>query len=204
VGIVAKTPFTGAGRLARRRIDYDEDSRTISGNAFPRIEDAGNTLPINPDQPGDPVSVDFPWAVGFGLSLRPRSAFTISADYTRTFWSDSTIRHFFTLERVRADGTAPVPSEEDGTRFPELPYPTLRSEPPQADTDRQYFRSKTGSIPRFNGFTVGTGLLRGPFLFDVAYVTERGDYLDPESDDRVFSRSGRLFVSLIYRHGTSN
>jgi long-subunit fatty acid transport protein len=217
IGMVGKTPFTGKVSMARRRVDFDEESNSITGNRYP-------------DRGGAPVRVDFPLAVGVGLSLRPRSAFTISADYTRTFWSDSMIRNFFSLERAPAVGPPPVPTEDADTLFPKLPYPTLRREPPQADTeqlrlgaeyviitsrlklpvragyftDRQYYRSKTGSIPRFNGFTVGTGLLRGPFLFDVAYVIERGDYLDPESEDRVFSHSGRLFVSLIYRHGASN
>jgi hypothetical protein len=85
---------------------------------------------------------------------------------------------------------------------PVLPYPTLDTRTEQADTeqlrvgmeyvviksrvkwpvrvgyfrDGQFFRAQGGSAPRFDGFTLGTGLILGSVLFDVAYVYESGRY----------------------------
>jgi hypothetical protein len=125
--------------------------------------------------------------------------------------------------------TPPNAKAPDPDVFTTLPYPTL-VDPGQKDTeqlrlgveyvlisgrvkfplragyfrDRQYFRSGTGDAPRFNGFTVGAGILAGPFLFDAAYVHEYGGYVDSgEPAGRAFTKVRRAFVSLIYRHGTS-
>ena len=42
--------------------------------------------------------------------------------------------------------------------------------------DRQITPNPGGDTPRFNGYTLGTGLLLGPLLLDVAYVHESGGY----------------------------
>jgi long-subunit fatty acid transport protein len=78
--------------------------------------------------------------------------------------------------------------------------------------DRQITPNPTGDIPRFNGFTLGTGLLLGPLLVDVAYVHESGAYtVAPGSGDfdlppdvtpgpvRNVLETDRVFASLIYR-----
>jgi hypothetical protein len=73
-------------------------------------------------------------------------------------------------------------------------------------TDRQYFAGADGQPPVFVGFSLGTGLILGPVLFDVAYVREQNTYLDPDgAAGRVTSVTSvfqRVFVSLIYRHGS--
>jgi hypothetical protein len=78
--------------------------------------------------------------------------------------------------------------------------------------DRQITPNPTGDIPRFNGYTLGTGLLLGPLLVDVAYVHESGAYtVAPDSGDfdlppdvtlapvRNVLKTDRVFASLIYR-----
>jgi len=81
--------------------------------------------------------------------------------------------------------------------------------------DRQITPDPTGDIPRFNGFTVGTGLMLGPMLLDVAYVHASGEYTRtadaaeggefdlPASGTRQSVRNAletdRIFASLIYR-----
>ena len=78
--------------------------------------------------------------------------------------------------------------------------------------DRQITPNPGGDIPRFNGFTLGTGLLLGPLLVDVAYVHESGDYtVAADSGDfdlppdvtlapvRNVLKTDRVFASLIYR-----
>src|SRR5204863_279157 len=63
-----------------------------------------------------------------GISGRLWSPFTVSADYTRTFWSQGEIRNLFLL---------PPPTPERGLQpirqFPELTYPSL-NERKQFDT----------------------------------------------------------------------
>jgi long-chain fatty acid transport protein len=209
VGLVGKTRFTGDLRGRRQRTDYFSE--------------------LNPEQAdttnkgdGD-VRLDFPGALGVGASWRPRSALTLSADYTRTFWSEGRIRNFFLLPPTLP--TQPVPPEKQ--TFPDLLYPTL-DDTRQFDTeqvrlgaefvvigarvkvpirggvftDSQYFADAFGQAPRFIGFSMGTGLIVGPVLFDVAFVREQGTYPDPErTGGRVTSVFRRVFVSLIYRHG---
>ncbi|HVR72530.1 MAG TPA: hypothetical protein VMT87_16975 [Vicinamibacteria bacterium] len=211
LGLVAKTPFTAKVELSRRRVDYFADApspETTTSNS----------------SSSDGLRLKFPWAVGFGVSMRPRSALTVSADYTRTAWSDARIHEYFLLERTPLGQSPPTPAESN-TIFADLPYPTLDLDNRQADTDqvrvgvewvlighrvkvplragyftdRQFFHDRTRTAPLFTGFTAGTGLLTGPFLLDVAFVLERGDYPDADSQSRVSARSSRFWVSLIYR-----
>jgi len=210
LGLVGKTPFTGHLDLLRERTDYF--SEVVADEFTTRNQ-----------HPGE-VRIDFPGAAGVGASWRPRSAMTLSADYTRTFWSEGLIRNFFVLPPTLVGQT----SRPEAQTFDELPYPTLDDErqfdteqirlgveyvaigakvkvPLRAGvfTDRQYFADGAGNAPRFIGFSLGTGMILGPVLFDVAYVREQNTYLDPESIDRgrVTSVFQRIFVSLIYRHG---
>lgn len=214
LGLVGKTPFTGSLRLRRERTDF-----------FP-VSDGPETTTTN-EAERDDVSLDFPAALGIGASWRPRSTLTLSVDYTRTFWSKGRIHNFFTVPQTPVSPANAAPPPPDV--FASLPYPTL-VDPGQKDTeqlrlgaeyvliagrvkwplragffrDRQYFRSGTGSAPRFSGFTVGAGILAGPFLFDAAYVHEYGGYVDSgEPAGRAFTKFRRVFVSLIYRHGAS-
>jgi long-chain fatty acid transport protein len=210
VGLVGKSRFTGDLRVRRQRTDY-----------FSEL-DATQTDTTN-EGVGD-VRLDFPGAVGVGASWRPRSAMTLSADYTRTFWSQGRIRNFFVLPPKLFEGQTPKPEAQV---FGDLLYPTLDDDqqfdteqirlgaeyvvigarvkvPLRAGvfTDRQYFADRNGQAPRFTGFSVGTGLIVGPVLFDVAYVREQGTYPDPEpTGGRITAGFRRVFVSLIYRHG---
>jgi hypothetical protein len=117
-----------------------------------------------------------------------------------------------------------------------LPYPTLDTTSSQADTDQiragieyvvnrgrlkwpvragyfrdgQFFRSLEGDAPTFDGFTLGTGLILGNVLLDVAYVHESGQYTDRnivvDDTGRVVSGPARndtkihkFYASVIYR-----
>jgi len=202
VGLVGKTPFSGDVDLSRRRTDFesgvDGAPDTVTSNAFR----------------SDAVVLDFPGAVGVGLSWRPRNALTLAADYTRTFWSEGKVHNYFVLPKQGE----PTPPDEV---FDVLPYPRLELGD-QVDTDqlrlgleyvlirgrlkwplrvgyfndRQFFSTDSGT-PRFNGFTAGTGIIVGPLLVDIAYLQERGSYTDGDVAINVSIR--RLFVSTIYR-----
>ena len=70
-------------------------------------------------------------------------------------------------------------------------------------------RTAEGKAPRFHGASVGTGVIVGPVLLDVAYSFESGSYLDSELDtdtgivtEQEKSRTfHRVYLSVIYRHG---
>ena len=205
LGLVGKTPFTADVTLRRERTDVHP-----SGGGFTRNAAAS-----------DDVRLDLPGAIGVGASWRPLGQLTVSADYTRTFWSHARVRNFFTLAPT-SDGEEPPTPKESGDFYASLPYPTLDA--PANDTeqlrvgveyviigdrirwpvragyfsDRQTYRDATGSSPRFNGATVGLGVGVGPLLLDVAFVYELGDYIDPSLFEQSLT-ARRVLISLIYR-----
>jgi len=211
LGLVYKTAFTGDVALSRSRVDslLADTSPTTTNQANSDLE--------------HPVTLKIPAAVGAGVSWRPRSRMTLSADYTRTFWSKGEIRNFFVLARAEPNRPAPPPAIS-----PSLPYPTLDLRQAQHDTvqlrggvefvfilgrlkwpvragafgDRQYVQAANGTAPQFFGLTVGTGLVLGPVLLDVAYMRETGDYnaIDTEKTRKAISvHSSRVIGSVIYR-----
>lgn len=176
-----------------------------------------------------PVSISIPGAVGVGVSWRPWSVLTASLDFTRTFWSKGRIGNFFTLARTEPDQASPFPQVFQGLPYPTLDdikqsdteqlrvgaeYVVLARGlklPLRAGffTDKQYFFDFRQRPPTFRGFTAGLGVAAGPLLIDVAYLRETGKYLDPEADPDEEARGAerstrfnRIFVSIIYRHGT--
>jgi long-chain fatty acid transport protein len=204
VGVVGKTPFRGRVTLARRRTDF-----TSTAPDFPDIESSNFARSPGGSLPG--VELEFPGAVGAGLSWRPSSPLTLSVDYTRAFWSDGRVRNYFTLPQSGAPEV-----------FASLPFPQLYAE--QVDTeqfrvgaeyvflvgrvrlpvragylsDRQFFRDDTGKAPRFDGFAVGAGVAIGNVLVDAAWLQESDTYPSGPGQSTK-PRLDRLFVSLIYR-----
>jgi hypothetical protein len=204
LGFVFKSPFTGHVTLDRRRTDQLTDLGAIVVN----------------DYTSDAVRLDFPAAFGLGVSWRPLSPLTVSADYTRSLWSKGRIYNYFTLP---ASGQ---PEFSDELYYPTLADPKLG--PPQHDTEQWrfgaeyvilgnkvsfplragYFNDRQlidsfGEQPRLNGFTAGAGVILGSVLFDVAYVDESGSYADPNwgSDTRVHVHIRQLYASLMVRFG---
>ncbi len=230
LGFVYKTGFTADVRLDKARRDYwveDEALQEVTRNAFA----------------SDAVRLEFPSSFGFGLSWRPRDTLTLSADFTRTSWSEARILNYFDVAATgpSVDGTPSVPPPPNV--YPEQQYPTRLLGQQDAEqirvgvewvlikgrlkiplrggyfNDRQITPNPTGDIPRFNGFTVGTGLILGSMLLDVAYVHEFGDYVvtadaaaggefdtptaAPQSGVRNALKTNRFFASIIYRFSGS-
>lgn len=209
LGLVYKTGFKGDLILEKSRTDIP---------------------PVPPDKsaPSNQAtrygSLILPPAIGVGASWRPRSQLTLSADYTRTFWSKGEIRNFFSLP-AHPQPNRPAPP----TVFPSLPYPTLDPAQEQRDTvqlrggvefvfilgrvklpvrvgafsDRQYVQSIDGGAPVFMGLTAGTGIGLGPVLVDVAFVHETGMYRGIDAQTEVptdtSTHSSRLIGSVIFR-----
>jgi long-subunit fatty acid transport protein len=240
LAFVYKTPFTADVRLDKSRRDYWVTNgvlEEVTKNAF-----------VSED-----VRLEFPASLGFGVSWRPRDTLTLSADFTRTRWSEARIQNYFDLavtprSERGSPGTPPSPNV-----YPVQQYPTLYSVPDPNDpddparllgqqdaeqirlgvewvlikgglkvplragyyNDRQITPNPTGDIPRFNGFTAGTGLILGSMLLDVAYVHEFGEYFvapdaaaggqfdqptaGPPAPVRNALKTSRVFASIIYR-----
>jgi long-subunit fatty acid transport protein len=205
LGLVYKSAFTADVDLNKTRVDL-----TVP----PSNNEASSKDPGRP-----PITLDFPAAIGVGASWRPRSRLTLSADYTRTFWSKGEIHNYFTL-----------PARGSTTTYPDLSYPTLSADPSQKQhdtvqvrggvefvfifgrvklpvragvfSDRQYVEASDGTPPHFTGLTAGTGLVIGPVLVDVAFIRERGNYEALSSGaipTAVTARARRLVGSMIYR-----
>jgi long-subunit fatty acid transport protein len=215
LGVVYKTAFTGDVALSRSRVD------SLLSDTSPTTMNQASSSELE-----DPVTLTIPAAVGAGVSWRPRSRLTLSADYTQTFWSKGEIRNFFVLARAEPNRPAPPPAIS-----PTLPYPTLDSRQAQHDTiqvrggvefvfilgrlkwpvragafgDRQYVQAADGTAPQFFGLTVGTGLVLGPVLLDVAYMRVTGDYDAVDTDGTtkttkaISVHSSRVIGSVIYR-----
>lgn len=213
LGVVGRTPFTAIVNLRRFRRDFGPSN---SPDQF--TQNAGER---------SDVLVDLPGSVGLGASWRATSALTVSADYTRTFWSNGRVRNFFGVDATPEGDEAPPPQV-----FASLPYPTL-DDPDQLDTqqlrvgaeyvviagrvklpvragyfvDRQYFRAASpapggrGPAPWFRGYTAGTGISLGPVLVDVAVVHERGAFRSRDDNAPAVTRFTRAVVSLTYRPG---
>ena len=94
------------------------------------------------------VELDFPSSFGFGLSWRPRDTLTLSADFTRTSWSEARILDYFELrgDASRATTACP-PCPRRRSSIPELQYPTLRAvpDPTTPTTPRGASASRTPS-----------------------------------------------------------
>ena len=239
VAAVYKTPFTADVSLDKSRRD--------SWGTISSIEEVTTNAASS-----EAVRLDFPSSYGFGLSWRPRDTLTLSADFTRTHWSEARIQNYFELSATQPsdDGVPAVPPPP--VVYPNRQYPTLRPVPDPSDpadplrlqgqqdaeqfrvgvewvlirgglkvplragyfNDRQIEPVLGGNPPRFNGFTVGTGLILGSMLFDVAYVYEFGEYsvaaeattggefdVPPTAQAplRNALKTNRFYASVIYR-----
>jgi hypothetical protein len=118
---VYKTPFTADVRLDKERWDR--------WGTLTEIQEITTNSGSSED-----VRLDFPSSLGFGLSWRPRDTLTLSADYTRTGWSEARIRDYFELVVTQRDGSGGTPAVPPPPIVrPELQYPTLSRVPDPDD-----------------------------------------------------------------------
>jgi long-subunit fatty acid transport protein len=122
VAAVYKTPFTADVSLDKSRRD--------SWGTISSIEEVTTNAASS-----EAVRLDFPSSFGFGLSWRPRDALTLSADFTRTHWSEARILNYFDLFATQPsdDGVPAVPPPP--VVYPDRQYPTLRPVPDPSDPD---------------------------------------------------------------------
>ena len=117
---VYKTPFTADVSLDKSRRD--------SWGTISSIEEVTTNAASS-----EAVRLDFPSSYGFGLSWRPRDTLTLSADFTRTHWSEARIQNYFELSATQPsdNGVPAVPPPP--VVYPDRQYPTLRPVPDPSD-----------------------------------------------------------------------
>jgi len=120
---VYKTPFTAHVRLDKTRWDR--------WGTLDSLQEVTTNSASSED-----VRLDFPSSLGFGLSWRPRDTLTLSADFTRTGWSEAQIVDYFDLAVTPRDLPGGIPSPAPPpTVYSALQYPTLRTVPDPANPD---------------------------------------------------------------------
>jgi long-subunit fatty acid transport protein len=205
---VGKTPFTAKVVLYRERTDIVTGEDGAPDEVFPTVSSES-----------DDVRLEFPGAWGVGASWRPRNNLTFSSDYTRTYWSKARIENYFTLLQVPETETSVVRT------FDSLVWPNVDAEK-QADSiqlrfgveyiifagrvkvpvragyinEQIYTLDYRGKAPHLNSVTVGTGLIAGSALLDVAYQYQEGSYYLPGINPFT-TKTHRVFASVIYRWG---
>lgn len=112
LGAVFKTPFRARVDLTKSRADGDNAASAAPDSSVSRSN----------------VEIRFPRVFGLGASYRITNTFTLSADFTHTAWSRSTITNFFSLQ--------PKDSDVDVDEYPlPLPFPAVEEgKNRQADT----------------------------------------------------------------------
>ena len=122
VAAVYKTPFTADVSLDKARRD--------SWGSISEIEEVTRNAASS-----EAVRIDFPSSFGIGLSWRPRDALTLSADFTRTHWSEARILKYFDLAATQPseNGVPSVPPAPNV--YPARQYPTLSPVPDPDDPD---------------------------------------------------------------------
>lgn len=145
----------------------------------------------NPD-----ATLDLPSSYGFGISWRPRDTLTLSADITRTRWSDSTIDGYFDLAVTPRDAEDGTPAAKPAATIRSaILYPTLRD--PEAvvrqQTDSQQVRVGVE-------YVFLTRRLKVPLR--VGYFSDRHIIPNPEGDiprfDGITAGIGLALGSMLF------
>lgn len=195
IGAVYKTPFT-----ADLTHEYYTDSEVI----YPDVPSAN--VPSNPVTDKTDQELDMPMAYGVGIAFRFSDALTASVDVYRTEWDD------YVLTTENGDKISPIsgkPADEsdiDPTHQVRLGAEYLWI------TDKYVipFRGglfydpapADGKPDDYYGFSLGTGIARGRFVFDTAYQfrfgNDVGKFMLEEQDFSQDVREHTVYASMIF------
>ena len=188
---------------------------------FKLVEDAAQDLIIGTTTTVD-AKIEYPYSLGLGLAVHPIDQLTLSSDFTWSNWSESKLTHGKRATKEFGEITEeiihdePFPGNEDAFEDSReqqdtnqfrlgVEYVFLRGSwliPVRAGffTNTLYITDGNDESITYLGYTVGIGVGIKDFLFDAAFVYQRGDSFFHESSpgDREF-RSKQFYVSAIYR-----
>ncbi|MBT8368271.1 MAG: outer membrane protein transport protein [Deltaproteobacteria bacterium] len=166
-GAVLKTPFTA---------DIKHKSSFSSSTKFPDLPAADSSFSERSTEHED---LDMPMSYGIGLAYRFSDNFTASFDIYRTEWDD------FKLEDSDGNKTSPIsglPSSDsnvDPTYQVRMGAEYLFIQPKYAIPLRAGLfydpAPAEGSPDDYYGFSLGSGIASGRFIFDIAYQYRFGN-----------------------------
>jgi long-subunit fatty acid transport protein len=167
LGAVFKSPFTAD---VKRRV-----------SVYETISTPGQPQPV-PQTPGPPVTsqsdLDMPMSYGIGLAYRFSDRLTASADISRTEWEDFVLTDSSGRETSPITNKSPGKSDIDATTQVRLGAEYLFIKPSYSIPVRAGLfydpAPAQGSPDDYYGFSLGTGIGIGRFVFDAAYVYRFG------------------------------
>jgi long-subunit fatty acid transport protein len=167
LGAVFKTPFTA---------DIKKKSSFSSSIKFPDLPAADSSFS---DRSTEPLDLDIPMSYGIGVAYRFSDNFTASFDIYRTEWGD------FELKDSDGNKTSPIsglPSSEsdiDHTYQVRMGAEYLFIQPKYVIPLRGGLfydpAPAEGSPDNIYGFSLGSGIVIGRFIFDAAYQYRFGN-----------------------------
>jgi long-subunit fatty acid transport protein len=168
IGAVYKSPFT-----ADLTHEYESDVEIIYPD-FP----AAN-VPSDPQSGKDDQELDVPMAYGIGVAFRFSDAFTASVDVYRTEWDD------YVLTTENGDEISPINGEPADDADIEPTHQVRLGAEYLHITDKYVIPIRGGLFydpapadgepDKFYGFSLGSGIARGRFVFDTAYQYRFGN-----------------------------
>jgi hypothetical protein len=165
---------------------------------------------------------------GLGGSYRASNTLTISADFTRTAWSQATITNFFSLPQkdvvppIDYYGTLPFPAVEEGpngqvdTNQVRVGAEWVLRLGPSGNVllpvragffrDGQPVTIKLTNVdesalevrPSFSGLTAGVGVTVGGMLFDLAYILESGTVPASRSNNGIADSTREIRYNRVF------
>jgi len=167
LGAVLKTPFTA---------DIEHESIFSSSLVFPSNPGSNTTSSTSSVEDEE---LDMPISYGIGLAYRFSDALTTSIDIYRTEWGD------FILEDSNGSKTSPISgkseseSDIDPTHQVRMGLEYLFINPKYVIPLRGGIfydpAPAEGSPDDFYGFSIGSGIAKGRFVFDIAYQYRFGN-----------------------------
>jgi long-subunit fatty acid transport protein len=166
MGAVFKTPFTA---------DL-EHKRTIGLQMF--LNEPWQAISSSEESKTTSESLDMPMSYGIGLAYRLSDRLTLSADLNRTEWQDFVLTDATGRRISPITNKVPKSSDIDPTMQFHLGAEYLLIQPKYTVPLRAGFfydpAPAQGSPDDYYGFSLGTGIGVGRFIFDVAYVYRFG------------------------------
>jgi long-subunit fatty acid transport protein len=161
--------------------------------------------------------MDMPMSYGLGLAARLSDRLTLSLDVSRTHWSDFRLEESTRDDVLLVDNGTPSGKEravlqgkgDDTTSMrlgaeylwiqPQFLPSWLASTRVIVPLRAGFFYDPEpgdGGTDDFFGFSLGTGMARGPFVLDLAYTFRAGTVKSAATDTTVYQHT--ILTSIIY------
>jgi long-subunit fatty acid transport protein len=197
LGGVFRSPYTAKVKHRHAsRLDVTFQPDTANATTMPAGLEFSDTL-----------DMDMPMSYGLGLSARLSDSLTLSLDVARVHWSDFTLEESTQDDVLLVENGAPSGKGEGVLRGRSDDTTSVRLGGEYLWIRPQYTlplragvfydpEPSDGSTDDFYGFSLGSGLAVGSFLFDVAYTFRTGKVKSEATDTTV--NQHRILASVIY------